>query len=586
MLLASLLLNRLIMPKTVLFYRDFRAFSGGHLKVSDYFSHVRSSPACRAAIYMAPQSLADHPWKDDSGIVTDFAPEKADVLVLGGTDWDAMPDGIEDKVPVVNIIQHLRHADPADERHAFLKRKAHRICVSQEVADALIADGSSNGPIHTIANGIDLAAIPDVKSKTVDVFIAGLKAKDLAKAVAARLSGLKLTIDCLTAPVPRAEFLRRMAAARIAVTLPHATEGFFLPALEAMAAGCSVVCTDAGGNRSFCIDGETCLVPEARPEAIEAAIRRLLGDDDLCRRLSKSGKAMAQSHGLAAERKAVLAILNGISPRNIILTGLPRSGSTLTCNLLNSIQNVVALHEPITPQELAGTATDDFIRRIVAFFDRQRHRILTEGRATSKAAEGKVPQNPLGDERHDGKRKPVLNSREIIVSNVDRRAFDLCIKQPAMFTARLPELVEVFDCYATVRNPLSVLLSWRDSGMAVADGRAPAAEAADADLAAKLDAAPDVLDRQLILLDYFCARYRDYLPGRTIRYEDVVASGGAALSAIVPAAAKLGEPFSSRNKLNLERDPDARRIAKVLLAHDNSCWAFYKKSDVEALLES
>ena len=573
------------MPKTILFYRDYRAFSGGHLKVSDYFSHVRSSAVYRAMIYMSPQSRADHPWQDDSGIAPDFEPEKADILVLGGTDWKDMPDGIEDKVPVLNIIQHLRHADPADERHAFLKRKAHRICVSQEVADALMADGGCNGPIHAVANGIDVAAIPDVPAKTVEVFIAGLKAKELAKAVAARLSGLKIAIDCLTAPVPRAEFLRRMAAARIAVTLPHATEGFYLPALEAMAAGCAVVCTDAGGNRGFCIAGETCLCPEAKPEAITSAVRSLLDDDELCQRLSENGKAMAQSYGLAAERKAVLSILNGISPRNIILTGLPRSGSTLTCNLLNSIQNVVALHEPITPQELAGTGTDDFIRRIVAFFDRQRHRILTEGRATSKAAEGKVPQNPLGDERQDGKRKPVLNSREIIVGNVDNRAFDLCIKQPAMFTARLPELVEVFDCYATVRNPLSVLLSWRDSGMAVAEGRAPAAEAADAGLAAKLDVALDVLDRQLILLDYFCARYRDYLPGRTIRYEDVVASGGAALSTVVPAAAKLGEAFSSRNKLNLERDPDARRIAQTLLASDNACWAFYQKSDVEALLE-
>ena len=38
-------------------------------------------------------------------------------------------------------------------------------------------------------------------------------------------------------------------------------EGFCLPALESMATGGAVVCTDAHGNRDFCVDGENCLMP-------------------------------------------------------------------------------------------------------------------------------------------------------------------------------------------------------------------------------------------------------------------------------------------------------------------------------------
>ena len=555
------------------------------MKISQYLAHVRSSPAYRAKIYLTPQSAPNHPWAGDKEIAESFAPEEADLLLLGGLDWEAMPAEIEKTIPVINLVQHLRHADPADPRYAFLRRQAHRICVSQEVAEALLGDGSCNGPVHVIPNAIDLDGIPRVETRTRDVFIGGLKAKDLARAVEARLSTLGIDTDCLTEQAPRAEFLDRMARARIAVTLPNLTEGFFLPALEAMAAGCAVVCPDAGGNRSFCVDDTTCLVPERQPDSIVQAVTRLLADAALCERLAKSGTAMAQRHSLAQERKAVLSVLNGISPRNIILTGLARSGTTLTCNLLNSLPNTVALHEPLSPKEFAGASGDQFLRRIVAFFDHQRERIVREGRARSKAAEGKVPSNPLGDLRENGKRRSVLDSNEIVVSNVDRRAFDLCIKQPSLFTARLPELVEIFDCYATVRNPLSVLLSWRDSGMPVSTGRVPGAESSDPTLAARLDAIPDVLERQLLLLDYFCGRYRDYLPGRTIRYEDVIASGGSALSAIVPAAAELREPFSSRNRLNLDRDPDARRIAETLLARDNACWSFYHKEDVEALLQ-
>ena len=32
---------------------------------------------------------------------------------------------------------------------------------------------------------------------------------------------------------------------------------------------------------------------------------------------------------------------------NIVLTGIPRSGTTLTCHLLNKVPNVVALFEPM-----------------------------------------------------------------------------------------------------------------------------------------------------------------------------------------------------------------------------------------------
>jgi glycosyltransferase involved in cell wall biosynthesis len=66
-------------------------------------------------------------------------------------------------------------------------------------------------------------------------------------------------------------------------------EGFCLPPLEAMAAGAAVVCTDAHGNRDFCRDGENCLLVEPTPEAVGAAIQRLLGDPELRARLVEEG---------------------------------------------------------------------------------------------------------------------------------------------------------------------------------------------------------------------------------------------------------------------------------------------------------
>jgi GT2 family glycosyltransferase len=73
-------------------------------------------------------------------------------------------------------------------------------------------------------------------------------------------------------------------------------EGFALPPLEAMAAGAAVVCTDAHGNRDFCIDGVNCLMPDATPAAVSAALARLLGDPELRARLGRAGLQTAQEY--------------------------------------------------------------------------------------------------------------------------------------------------------------------------------------------------------------------------------------------------------------------------------------------------
>jgi glycosyltransferase involved in cell wall biosynthesis len=61
-----------------------------------------------------------------------------------------------------------------------------------------------------------------------------------------------------------------------------------LPILEAMAAGCPVICTDAHGNRDFSFDGKNCLmVAQDDEDGLSHAIKRMLDDKELRERLSK-----------------------------------------------------------------------------------------------------------------------------------------------------------------------------------------------------------------------------------------------------------------------------------------------------------
>jgi GT2 family glycosyltransferase len=93
-------------------------------------------------------------------------------------------------------------------------------------------------------------------------------------------------------------------------------EGFALPPLEAMATGGAVVCTDAHGNRDFCVDGENCLMPEPTPAAVAAALGRVLEDAVLRERLGRAGIQTAQGYAWDLRIDALEAFLNGVgAPR-------------------------------------------------------------------------------------------------------------------------------------------------------------------------------------------------------------------------------------------------------------------------------
>jgi glycosyltransferase involved in cell wall biosynthesis len=73
-------------------------------------------------------------------------------------------------------------------------------------------------------------------------------------------------------------------------------EGFCLPLLEAMAAGCPVICTDAHGNRDFCVGGQNCLMVEQDPDAVAAAIQKLFADAELRAKLAAGGRRTANGY--------------------------------------------------------------------------------------------------------------------------------------------------------------------------------------------------------------------------------------------------------------------------------------------------
>ena len=270
--------------QVVLFHRDFRGPTGGHLKLWDYFCHVQNIAGYQAQIFFSPDSTWDqtNPWLPIRENVLDkWQPERAGIWFLAGMDWNVLTaeQRARPAVPVINLIQGVRHADPQHPLYEFLRYPAVRVCVSHPVAEALAASGRVNGPIRVIENGIDRSRWSSPKpwgQRAHDVLICGYKQPSLCAELASRLSR-DLNVRLLTSFEPRNQFLDSLADARVAVCLPSKEEGFYLPALEAMIQGALVVCPDCIGNRNFCQDGRTCWVPAWSVDALERATLERVG---------------------------------------------------------------------------------------------------------------------------------------------------------------------------------------------------------------------------------------------------------------------------------------------------------------------
>lgn len=302
------------MTRRLLFRRDFRGYYGGHGKVWDYYRHTSAHPGWEPRIHFTAESVdADNPWRMASapGIVAGWDPDRSDALFLAGMDWMAWPQD-RDTTPVINLIQHVRHAQAGQDVHQFLGRRAIRICVSRAIADALADSGRVRGPVLVIDAALDLLPeLVDGQAGKAGIVIGALKHPGLGAELAAVLRARGMQATLLDVPLPRRAYLAAVAAADIAVLLPHATEGFYLPALEAMALGCATVVPDCVGNRAYLEPGVNALVPEYSLDAIAAAVERLR-DDGLKERLRGSGTATAARFGHARERQAFHAVLDDL----------------------------------------------------------------------------------------------------------------------------------------------------------------------------------------------------------------------------------------------------------------------------------
>lgn len=276
-----------------------------------------------------------------------------------------------------------------------------------------------------------------------------------------------------------------------------------------------------------------------------------------------------------------------VNSNDVILTGVPRGGTTLACQLLHQCEGCVSLFEPIDISTLPRGDRAAAVGEILRFFAQTRAGILRDGSAPSEQVDGQVPDNPFASTRGtDGGRERIALPGCIRIEPVPTADFTLVVKHNASFTALLPQLAQNFRVLAIVRHPLPVLASWNSVDLPVRGGRIPAGERFDPVLAASLDAEPDRLQRQLLVLDWFFVRFHKQLPAADVlRYEDIVASQGECLRERAGLSCAPAVALSERNANSLYSRDEIPRLAAALSAFNGSWQHWYPSDSITAMAE-
>lgn len=303
-----------------------------------------------------------------------------------------------------------------------------------------------------------------------------------------------------------------------------------------------------------------------------------------------------------------------VNPANVLLCGPPRSGTTLVCELLNAADNTIALDEPmdywrtwktrhplmkrasVVAGRLRGRSASRtlhiepaaLVGHVERFLESSRRSLLAERSAYSKHVDGRVDAGKILDDRDGTGLRRLVEVRGVV--HFDKpltEDFVLAVKHTSGFTAAIEHLAANFPMFAIVRNPLSTLASWHSVNIPANRGRAPRAEQIDLDLHDRLEATPDVVDRQFILLAWFFDHYVRSLPDASvIPYEEVVATGGRNLAVVSPSAEALSGSLQSRNKASVYDQDLMRALGERLLGTDGPWWRYYSRDSVREVLGS
>lgn len=163
-----------------------------------------------------------------------------------------------------------------------------------------------------------------------------------------------------------------------------------------------------------------------------------------------------------------------------LVTGIPRSGTTLLGHLISQLQNCHCLSEPDAVDQAARQASSSvaFGHWLKNYLDATRNALLQQGQVTDRISTDGAALTNYFDRSQAGAMQVrfTVAARAVHISQPEH--FVLAVKQNAPLLAPLPALAGQahWQIWAIMRHPVATLLSWRSLQLPVSQGRLPAGE--------------------------------------------------------------------------------------------------------------
>jgi len=241
---------------------------------------------------------------------------------------------------------------------------------------------------------------------------------------------------------------------------------------------------------------------------------------------------------------------------DLIITGIPRSGTSYLCSILNKVKNTVVINEPDEVLQLMHQSSNTPLSQ---FYDAVRHRIINNLPITNKIVDGKFIEDTN-----------VVDACSSYIPDVDTENFILGTKNTLIYLNSLDRLKKQFQnitIIACVRHPVDTIASWANVSFPHIRNAEPRFLLEYADEIGK-KAINRVLNKKKLSQRY--AMWWDYLAKTLvkkssqlilIRYEDMVVNPQETINKIYDAASfpvdmlenlEPSSPRSHRDKLSGE----------------------------------
>lgn len=232
----------------------------------------------------------------------------------------ASPKAIGERL--IHLVQGTRHATPTWNdglNYRLLHRPMTRIAVSEQVAEAITPLVNDRYPTHTIVEGHDaefFSGRPAASKRQLPrlrVLYTTWKSDLGDRVAAAATDDDELAFIAIRSAMGWPALRNRYHGADVLLCAPGPEEGFYLPGLEAMAAGVAVITSLVGGNAAYVRTGENALVaPYDDVDAHLASLRQLRNNDALRELLVAGGYETIAAHRLTRERAAFSSVLESL----------------------------------------------------------------------------------------------------------------------------------------------------------------------------------------------------------------------------------------------------------------------------------